>query len=120
MYLSDTKMQTIIKAVTEFGGATVDEHGSLVMFSDGYMVSKPGEVMLPSIHADELRDHVESYMEDTPLGDGEFYGFWVHEGALYSDVSVWIPNRGDAMSLGRKNNQIAIFDWATYGEVFVS
>lgn len=119
MNLSNVKMGTIIKAVTEFGGATVDDHGSLVMFPDGYMVSKPGEVVLSSIHAEDLREQVEDYMLSTTLGDGEYYGFLIHEGALYSDVSVWISSREEAVAIGKKNNQIAIFNWRLFGEEFI-
>ena len=37
-------------------------------------------------------------------------GTWAHEGKTYYDLSVTIPDRDEAIALGKKNNQIAIRD----------
>lgn len=49
-----------------------------------------------------------------------YLGTWINEGIIYIDISVNINLRKLAVTLGIKNNQIAIWDLSTKEEIIIN
>jgi len=114
----------IIQLTQDWGGLSINMvDGSLP--TGGYMVSKPPEfgiivdagdfgdpVKGPKILSDYMKQHKKN------LVTGKNYlGTWLHEGKVYLDVSENIQSRLEATRVGRKRNQIKIWDVANQEEI---
>ena len=100
-----------LKSIIENGGATLQK-GSPVNYKSGYQVSiKDLEVIpvykLRKAHLDELqRQHLT-------------IGIWIENGKAYIDHSVKINGRKTAEAIGRRKQQISIWDWKNGEAVYL-
>lgn len=98
------------------GGATVSRaSGSVVGFDGGYQVALEGaEVVLPAFTPAALANYMQT---TTAHPHAPFFGFWMHDGRLYADVSVHVADRAEALAIGRHEGQIAVWDWGSFTSV---
>lgn len=105
--LSIQKLQKIIND----GGATLRRHGEAVNYKNGYQVSKKDVYIIDITATEKLSEAVNTVL--AMLSRGEYCGIWINDGNAYIDVSIRLTDKGEALKMGRKLNQISIFDWAT-------
>lgn len=94
--------------ILQNGGATVNSKGEAVTLKSGYQVSHK------DVGRITVADFTEKMAQDmVALIDkrGEYAGFWVDGGFVYADLSRRVGTKKDAMALGKKLNQLAIWDW---------
>lgn len=110
---------TVFDSIQKTGGASYNVFTCDLNPSSGYMVATAGFEKRYPVPADvnKFQDAVIAFMANRNVwaklkeNDVVFYlGFWVYEGELFIDVAEWISDKQDAVSLGIKRNQIAIFD----------
>lgn len=100
-----------LKEIVNNGGATLRRDGSSVTYADGYQVSKEDCYIVDITATEELAEAVNTVL--SMLSRGEFCGLWINEGKAYIDISVWIADKAEALNMGRKMNQISIYEWST-------
>lgn len=91
----------ILHTMKEEGGATLRK-GEPVQYPTGYQVGLRGK----------KTRNIEIAL-DTILKWGGNAGIWKHRGFWYIDESVHVGTLAEAMELGRKHNQLSIYNWAT-------
>lgn len=95
-------------------GFTVHDH-----FGDsprsGYMVSiSPATekvIPLASVTAQDIADYRNAH-KDLLADPDNYFGAWVWEGNVYLDISRNVRDRDEALALGRRYNQLGIYDLA--------
>lgn len=115
----DTFATAFVTAAKANGGATRTLHGNSPQ--TGYMVSVPGpEKTLKSLTARSVDAFTKAHAEKLSH-PGAYLGVWFNEedGLWYLDVSVNVQTRSQALKLGRKWSQIAVWDVANSAEVRV-
>lgn len=100
-----------LKKIINNGGATLRRDGSSVTYADGYQVSKQDMFIIDITETGELAKAVNTVL--SMLSRGELCGLWINEGKAYIDISVRISDKDKALNMGRKLNQISIYDWST-------
>jgi len=110
-------LQTLADHINANGGATVARAtGTLVTFDAGYQVALAGaETVVGAVTVEALRDYISSVRDVMP--QAPFYGFWVDGGRLFSDLSVHVEDRAEALRMGAAESQIAVWDWAAFDAV---
>lgn len=90
------------------GGATVKANGQPVDLKTGYQVS----------HRDLGKIAIEDFTEEKAQallaqvgGRGEYAGFWVDGGFVYTDISRRHATKRDALTVGKALKQLAVWDW---------
>lgn len=85
----------------------------------GYMVSLPGFETVYKHDVENARSFnrsaIHRYLESvSPIVESvfpsAFVGGWYHDGALYLDLSIQVPDIVDALRLAKSWNQLAIYD----------
>lgn len=101
----------------------------------GFSISLAGEFPHSGAMVSVYKDSETVIPFDSPLFDSEvegfitrnlpylrqqnhFFGGWVDDGKVYLDVSINAP-LDEALELARRNDQLAVFDLATYQTVYV-
>ena len=90
--------------------------------TSGYMVSVPNHekvVPLDNFNANAIQKYISSNRADLEELEA-FLGTWVNEGKVYFDVSVNIGDLQEALELGKKYKQLAIFDLSNFSEIKIS
>ena len=82
---------------------------------EGYELQVPVSEFFTGVVADYLGEHAQKLMSNPAL----CLGTWVNEGTVYLDLSENIPNREQALELGKERGQLAIFNLETFEEVTV-
>lgn len=100
----------MVEIIIANGGATINKKGEFVQLKSGYQVSRRdlGRV--------SIKDFTEKMVNDIisyGLKRGEYAGFWIDDGFVYSDISVRISTKQAAMQQGRDNKQLSILKWKT-------
>lgn len=88
--------------------------------STGYWVAEKGlEIATFSLSTIDMKNVAETYWMASPLA---FVGFWFNTAnkTWYIDASRHFENLDAALSFGRDNNQLAIWDVAANDEILVS
>jgi hypothetical protein len=108
----------------DWGGLSIKmTDGSLP--DKGYMVSKPTKFsrIVPAKDFYDpkegwkiLREYEQKHSEDLATGKN-YLGTWEHEGKVFLDVSQNIMDRDEAVSLGRNNDQLKIWDVVNQKEI---
>ena len=91
----------ILHTMQENGGATLRQ-GKPVQYETGYQVGLRGR---KTRNIEIALDTIQKW--------GGNAGLWCYKGAWYIDESVHIADLKEAMELGKRYNQISIYDWAT-------
>ena len=112
-------LQNIIKD----GGATIDKDGQKANFIKGFFVSIYGaekKQPLNDINYELLKNDLQQKFEYITKHKNNFIGLWINNGLLYTDISKHIKYKQDALTLGVKNNQKAIFDIEKNQDIFIT
>jgi len=122
--LDDATAAKIQQFTRDWGGLSIKmTDGSLP--DKGFMVSKPptfSKIVPKEEFYDKekgkaiLREYMEKNEKDLATGTN-YLGTWENEGKIYLDVSMNISSESDAVSLGRDNNQKAVWDVINQKEI---
>lgn len=100
-----------LKRIVNNGGATLRRDGCAVTYADGYQVSKQDCYIVDITATEELANAVNTVL--SMLNRGECCGVWINDGKAYIDISVRLADKVEALNMGRKLNQISIYEWST-------
>jgi len=108
------------KEIEKNGGLTLNHHGEKVEQKSGFVVSIYGE----EYKTENLDDAVSVLFEKLEKINGNehlFVGVWYNEedDAYYVDINEIIENLEDALTDGRNQKQLAIFDLKTQKSIFI-
>jgi hypothetical protein len=96
-------------------GGTFTFTGAQVLHRRGYYVGGlvPTAIVaafdVPYI-ADCLERFVQQHVVRTEDREDIYLGTWVNGGNVYIDLSNWIPDRDQAIGLGRERGELAVWD----------
>lgn len=115
-------LYSVVEDTLKDGGLTVKPFTGEKPAS-GYMVALQGyELKVPvsefftGVVADYIGQHAQKLMANPAL----CVGTWLNEGSVYLDLSENIPNREQALELGKERGQLAIFNLADMEEVTIT
>lgn len=97
-----------LKKIIKNGGATIGQKGP-VNRSKGYQVSKKDLMIIPAY---KLRKKTLVELADS-LKAREYLGVWIENNKVYIDISERKLKLDKALELGKKRDQISIFDWSS-------
>lgn len=105
-------LKNLIAYALENGGATINGNGKIVSFPFGYQVAiREYEKKIPLSSVDNIAlETINNYLLVAKKARA-FVGLWLDNETLYLDISNHIQNKGVALSIGRKEKQLSIFDW---------
>ena len=96
-----------LKDVKLNNGATLDKQGNMINYKNGYQVSAEDLEIIPAYRL--TKKHLLDMLDKIPNGSN--LGVWIDNNKAYIDRSARIGNKRMALSVGRKLNQISIWDW---------
>ena len=114
-------LYSVVEDTLKDGGLTIKPFtgekpsGGYMVALQGYELQVPVAEFFTGVVADYLGEHAQKLMNNPAL----CLGTWVNEGTVYLDLSENIPNREQALELGKERNQLAIFNLETFEEVTV-
>ena len=88
-------------------GATLDKQGNELHYASGYQVSAKDLEIIPAYRL--TKKHLIEMLDKLPKGTN--LGVWIDNGKAYIDQSARFLSKNFALKLGRKLNQISIWDW---------
>lgn len=88
------------------GGITLSKELEKATEKNGYYVSKIGYEKI--IEVKELEKYINEYKNK--LLKNEYIGLWIDNDKLYIDISKHYKDKKQAIKIGIKNKQIAIYD----------
>lgn len=100
-----------LKQIVNDGGATLRRDGVAVTYADGYQVSKKDCYIVDITATEDLANAVNTVL--AMLNRGEYCGIWINDGKAYIDISIRLADKVEALNMGRKLNQISIYEWST-------
>jgi protein-tyrosine phosphatase len=109
----------IIKLVRETGGATWNFSKGNLSGTENYAVSIYPEHSVVLDHEPTIQD-LNNYIQskaDLLQSPDNSLGIWNNGGKYYLDISLTISDREKAIELGKKHNQISIFDLKNFQEI---
>lgn len=113
----------VYKSIVETGGASYNLATKVLNPSTGYMVSVPGFTCIvdkPKTEK-EFHQHCADYLEHCFIRFAEksntYLGFWINGNELVIDISENISDRDEAIRLGKKREQLCIWDCANKCEI---
>lgn len=107
--MSHTTLKTI-EQIKEVGGYTHN-----LTHTTGYMVSTVGnEAVIPASVCSN-KDWSNYYTTHRPVKDEHYVGVWYNpdDDNFYFDVSQWVEDKQEALALGERNNQLAVYEIET-------
>lgn len=113
-----TKKQynAILEYIRDFEGATIDaQTGNIALLDAGYMVSLAGYEKKTK----KLTFRALQKAQKEAQKNNAFLGLWVSDGFIYIDLSICVNTIQTAFMLGRKNEQLAIFDNNTKQSIYL-
>jgi hypothetical protein len=110
-------VQSILEATLRDGGATftTDGNQSGAPFYAVSVYPERGQI----VHDVPTLADVQWYLDQNAdiLDEHNAVGTWLHDGACYLDVSRLVADRDEALALGARYGQLAIFNLATFEEI---
>lgn len=103
----------IIETIKENGGMTLGLNAS-----KGYMVSLYGYEFTTK-NEDEVLKKINEYKKIIENKAGCYVGVWLEDGLYYIDVSILIDNFNEALEVGKKNKQLAIYDLKNNNSIYI-
>lgn len=105
--------RSAVAAAVGQGGVTVDSAGKPVTKGFAVAVHRGLEVKVPG--AELTANHVESFLKNNAAllsQPGQHFGMWhdAESDHWFMDVSHVVASRGEATALGRKHDQLAVYD----------
>lgn len=108
------EVKELIKKAIEKGGFTIDKTGKAPNVKSGYIVSDFGKEKTYFINdindMRQLEKDIITYFEDIQNSDGANVGLWLDNDILFLDISRIYQNKKEALKIGKKNRQLAIYD----------
>lgn len=112
-------IKNIIAEIKENKGGTYNKELKSINAKNGFMVSLQG--FEKKCRTDEETERAIMENMETVRGlDSAYLGAWIDEGITYIDISVLVENKGDALELGKINNQLAIYDLQSNESIYLS
>lgn len=106
-------MKNEIKEIIKNGGATLDTNLKNADLKNGYMVSMVGYENIISLDnlssMEEIEETLNEYKRIAKRNNA-FIGAWVDDNKIYLDISKNYKRLVNAIKIGKKNKQLAIFD----------
>lgn len=102
---------SIWETVLANGGHTWSVKGVEIP-KDGYMVSEIGHewrIKVANFTPNTLANYTRTYPEPT-YSQNRYWGAWISDGYVYLDVSHHTMSRSHALTLGKINAQLAVYD----------
>ena len=100
------KIETIKNELLKNGGLTLTEELQKATQKNGFYVSKIGYEKIITI--EELQKELDNYK--SKLLKNEFIGLWIDNNKIYIDIIKHYKDKKQALKMGIKNKQIAIYD----------
>jgi hypothetical protein len=114
-------VQAIHETTLATGGSSTDLLGATP--AKGYMVSvhpQHGLIVPVSQFTPELiAEYVANQIERLHFED-HYLGTWIDSGRVYLDIALRVDRLEEALELGRRHNQLAVFDLETFESVEVT
>jgi hypothetical protein len=106
-------VETLLEQLRKSGGLTLNPQGKPLITNIGCQVgtfcfARMLDAM--TTYAD-FADEVERCLKK--INHGEYLGLWIDKGTIHLDRSLHILDYREAMSLGKANHQISIYDWSS-------
>ena len=99
-------MLNALKALKNNDGMTM-KNGKIITYKTGYQVADRG---VECSTAEEAAEAVKTF--------GGSCGIWFSDGVYYVDHSFRVNTKREALTIGRKYNQISVFGWQKKNLVF--
>lgn len=107
-------LQNILKEGIKNGGFTIDKDGKTPKVKSGYVVSDYGKekTYLLNDKSDmiQLEKDIITYFDYIQNENGAHVGGWIENGVFFLDISRIYQNKKEALRIGKKNRQLAIYD----------
>lgn len=122
----NNKINEIIKNLENIikdGGATIDKDGKKANFTKGFFVSIYGaekKQPIKNIDIEALKNDLQQKFEYITKHKNNYIGLWIFDGLLYTDISKHIKYKQDALTLGIKNNQKAVYDIEKNQDIYIT
>ena len=100
------KTESIKNELLKNGGLTLTKELEKATEKKGYYVSKIGYEKI--IQVEELENYILQYKE--LLAKNEYIGLWIDNNKIYIDISKHYKDKKQALKIGIKNKQLAIYD----------
>lgn len=108
------KVKKIILEGIKKGGFTVDYKGNTPNAKKGYIVSDYGKektyFINDKIDMIQLEKDFITYIDYAEKEKDVFIGGWLDGDVFFLDISRIYPNKKEALKIGKKNKQLAIYD----------
>jgi hypothetical protein len=116
--LSGQTVRDILEVVESSGGITYNMTQGNLAQTNNYSVSvyPEREKVVSVIDFDEIERYIIDN-EDLLRDPNNSLGIWSHEGQTWLDVVVTIPNKEQALELGREHGQLTIWDLKNMKEI---
>lgn len=107
-----------IRKLMENDGLTL-KNGKKISYSSGWQVAIGGYVCHTP---EEAMRYIRDFNRDLQGNDRRIYsiGLWVWEGAYYIDISKRVPTRKEAFEIGKRCEQLSVFNWNNNTVVFIN
>ena len=116
--ISGQTVNTILKLIEQTGGATYNLSKGNLVGTDAYAVAiyPDREQIVPQVDFDTVEGYL-TQNEDLLNNSNNSFGAWVSGGKTYLDVVATVKDKNQAMQLGLKHKQLAIFDLKNLVEI---
>ena len=108
------EIKNIILESIKNGGFTIDYKGNTPNTKKGYIVSDYGKektyFINDKIDMMQLENDFIKYIEITKKEKNCFIGGWIENDVFFLDISRIYSNKKEALKIGKKNKQLAIYD----------
>jgi len=111
------KLADLKRAIALNGGFTLNHKGEFLMADRGFMVSLSGFEKVTTLEAFDERT-LKGYLR-IARKKRAYFGAWLDNGNLYLDISIKTTNKQLARKMGKKNDQIAIFDLSKNESIYL-
>ena len=102
----------ILEVVESSGGITYNMNQGNLAYSDNYSVSiypQREKIVTGVADYEDIQNYINEN-EDLLIQPNNSFGVWSNKGQVYYDIVITIPDREEALKLGRENNQLEIWD----------
>ena len=108
------EIKNIISEGIKKGGFTIDYKGNTPNTKKGYIVSDYGKektyFINDKIDMMQLENDFIKYIEIAKKEKNCFIGGWIENDVFFLDISRIYSNKKEALKIGKKNKQLAIYD----------
>lgn len=113
--MNKKQLKQLREHIATSGGATLNAHGVIMAFNSGYCVSIKGFEKTVKRLSKRI---INKYLKIAGLR-GMYAGVWLEDGRYCLDISDNIATREQAIYIGVKNEQRAIYDCAKNDYIYL-